>query len=265
MNLLRRVLYVAWQDPASRRIFPVARLLDRAAAGGVRWEFVYIRGAHDARESGFAPFVGLQELDAVYESEELPPFFSNRLMPYRRPDFPEYLRHLALPADERQEVPILARSEGRRATDTIELFGLPSFDETAQCFRFYFFVRGVRHVAGAEQRIAAMATDAELDFAPDPNNPADELAVQVHGPARGQIGWVPHTLLDDVHALQQRGASVRLRVAQVNPDPAPVQLRVLCRMEAFGAGDYAPFCSERYQPIASGAAVIDVCQQSLVA
>lgn len=213
MKLVRRVLFVAWQDPVTRRIFPVARLLDRQE--GVRWEFVYIHGARAAAERGFEYFLGAENLDRVFESDELPPLFQNRLMRASRPDFPEYLRCLGLPADMRDEVPILARSEGRRATDTIELYGLPTYEEA-------------RH-------------------------PADQLAIRVHEPAGGPVGFIPNTLVEDVHALRASGSQVQVFTERVNPHPAPVQLRLLCRLEAEARGDYLPFASPRYEPIPASA------------
>lgn len=261
MNLVRRVLFVAWQDPVTRRIFPVARLLDRQE--GARWEFVYIHGAHAAAERGFEYFLGAEDLDRVYESDELPPLLQNRLMRSSRPDFPEYLRCLGLPADTRDEVPILARSEGRRATDTIEVYGLPTYDEARRVYRFQFFARGVRHTEGAEARIQKLRAGAVLDIAADPMNLADQLAIRVHETGGGQVGFVPNTLVEDVHALRARGSEIQVFTEQVNPHPAPVQLRLLCRLEAEARGEYVPFASPRYEPISASATRLRIEPQAL--
>ena len=79
-------LFIAWQDPESRKIIPVGRLL--RLQGG--YEFAYIGSVHEARARGFAPLVTFPELGQVYRSVELPPLFSNRLMSSARRDFAEY-------------------------------------------------------------------------------------------------------------------------------------------------------------------------------
>lgn len=262
MTLVSRVLFVAWQHPVSRRIYPVARLLDRLEEP--RWEFAYIGGARVAAEHGFDHFLGMEDLEAVYASAELPPLFGNRLMQPRRPDFSDYMRRLGLPEDLRDVIPILARSEGRRATDTIEVFGLPTFDEARGLYRFFFFARGVRHIPGAEERIAGLSAGAELALEPDPQNPTDQLAIRVLEGGGGQVGYMPSTLLEDVHELRSLGSSVRVFAEQINPAPSAVQLRLLCRLEARAVGGYAPFSSARYQPISSRAARLEVHPRKLV-
>ncbi len=262
MTLIRRVLFVAWQDPVARRIFPVARLLDRQREP--RWEFVYLRGARDAAQRGFEHFLGLDDLEAVHESIDLPPLFENRLMRVSRPDFPEYLRVLGLPENMRDEVPILARSEGRKATDTIEVYGPPAFDNLTGRYRFMFFARGVRHVQGAEQLIADLKHGDELTLEPDPTNATDRLAIRLHECQGGQVGYVPNTLLEDVHELRVKGSHVEVFAEQVNPGPAPVQLRLLCRLEADAPTGYVPFASARYEPIPKSATTIVLRPQELV-
>jgi hypothetical protein len=262
MNLLRRILFVAWQDPTSRRIFPVARLLDRM--GATRWEFAYLQGAREAVSCGFAPFHGFGELDHVTLSEELPPFFTNRLMRKSRPDFPSYMTSLGLPVQGEDEIPILARSEGFRASDTIELFGLPVFDETLRVYRFRFFARGVRHVAGAEERIHAIRAGDDLELQDDPENAADRLAIRVHERISGPVGFVPRTLLEDIHELRTKGSKIRVLADQVNLDPAPAQLRLLCALEASEVPEYLPFASDRYTPIAAEATSLRYNPRELV-
>ncbi len=263
MTLLHRVLFVAWQNPTTRRIHPVARLL-KVADDARPYEFVYIHGAREAAEWGFSPLPGLAELGHIYRTEGLLPLFQNRLMPKSRPDRADFLEALGFGAEEVDAIPILARSEGRKATDTIELFGLPSYDGLARTFRFHFFLRGVRYVEGAEACIAKLSVGDRLDIVTEPDNAKDALAIRVHEGDGARIGWVPNTLVEDLHSLRERGSEIAVFVARVNPDPAPSQLRLLCRLEARNVGGYAPFSSERYQPIPADATRIDVRAEALV-
>ncbi len=256
MSLIHQVLFVAWQNPTTRSIFPVARLLHRSIAP--QWEFAYIEGARKAREHGFGLFHGFGKLDDVTRSADLPPLFDNRLMPKTRNEFPVYMQRLGLARDA-EEIPVLARSEGLRASDPIELFGLPSFDTAKQCYRFYFFLRGIRHVEGAEPYIKTLKAEDPLDLAPDPRNPVDGLAICVHGrPSEGKIGWVPATLIEDLHQLGNHGSELSVKVQRINPHPGPVQTRVLCSLEATFVEGFVPLATERYQPIAADATSIHV-------
>lgn len=262
MKLVHRVLFVAWQDPATRRIYPVGRLLDHGDAP--RWEFAYIQAAREAALAGFLPFLGLRDLDVTYRSVELPPFFANRLMPKNRPDLAAFLTSLDLPVDIEDEIPILARSEGRRATDTIELFGLPTFDEVLRVYRSLFFARGIRHVPGAEERIARLAPGERLNLRRDPTNPTDSLAIRVCGGEGEVIGYVPNTLLEDLHGLEEKSGQLEVVVARINASPAPVQLRLLCRMEATAVDGFVPFATPRYDPIPADATRIHLVPQEFV-
>lgn len=261
--LLHRVLFVAWQNPTTRSIHPVARLL-RLADEALPYEFTYVQGARVAAASGFLPLPGLSELDHVYRTADLLPLFKNRLMPKSRPDRADFLEALGFGPDEVDAIPILARSEGRKATDTIEVFGLPSFDEMRRTYRFCFFLRGVRYVEGAEACIGKLRAGDQLDLVSDAGNAVDPLAIRVHGGAGERIGYVPNTLVEDVHALSTGGSPIAVFVQRVNPDPAPSQLRLLCRLEARDLSGYVPFSTERYQPIPAGATRIDMRPEELV-
>lgn len=80
-------LFVAWRtpDPSHGRWEPVGRL--DGDAGGYR--FQYTRGARRLEE--FAPFPGMPDLEAVYESDELFPLFANRLLAPSRPEYEAFL------------------------------------------------------------------------------------------------------------------------------------------------------------------------------
>ena len=81
----RDLLFVAWQDAESRRIVPIGRLLRRDG----RYEFAYVNAVSDARALGFEALLTYPDLEEVYESRDLPPLFSNRLLPKRRPELAE--------------------------------------------------------------------------------------------------------------------------------------------------------------------------------
>ena len=89
-------IYLAWEDRRSRRWFPVGRLV-RNNSGTCKYEFVYIQGARQAKESaGFVGIPGFRKLDEQYQADELFPAFANRTMNLGRPDRAGYLSELGL-------------------------------------------------------------------------------------------------------------------------------------------------------------------------
>ena len=108
MPEVARALFVAWQNPDTRRFTPVARL---AQVTGDEcqdcFEFAYIHAARQATEQGFLPFLAFPELETLYRAHELFPMFANRILSTSRPDYPEYLERLGLPPATASPVLIL--------------------------------------------------------------------------------------------------------------------------------------------------------------
>ncbi len=252
-----QALFVAWQQPKSRRYFPVGRLGLAANADSddiARYEFAYIRGALDAVKEGFQPFLAFPDLNRVYRSEDLPPFFANRVMPRSRPDFANAVAWLGLDPSTADEMTILARNGGVRATDSLELFPRPLLDATTACYQTWFLAHGLRYLhPSAHKRIAMLTTDDRLYILPDVQNPADSLALALRSDDRVFVGYVPRYLLEDTwQLLQECGWDVvKVFVDQLNPSPAPLQQRLLCRLEACWPDGFVPFAGPTYQPISA--------------
>ena len=119
------MLYLAWQEPDSRRVVAIARLLKLNGD----YEFAYINAVEEATRQGFQPLLSFPDLSTVYKS---------------RPDFPGYITELGLTAEQAKPFAVLARSEGRRATDSLEVFSGPL--PFADGYEGFFLARGVRHL-----------------------------------------------------------------------------------------------------------------------
>lgn len=67
-------------DPSKGGWSPIGRLeFDRGT-----YRFAYTKGARTA--AGFTPFSGMEDLEQIYESNDLFPVFANRLLPKSRPE-----------------------------------------------------------------------------------------------------------------------------------------------------------------------------------
>lgn len=233
-------------DPAQGRWSPIGRLQFEQRI----FRFVYTQGARTAQ--GFSPFNGMEDLDEIYESNDLFPVFKNRLLPKSRPEYEAYLRWSGFdPASQPDPIAVLGVTEGIRRTDMIELFPYPVLDDHG----FYlnkFFLHGLRHMPDAtKQRVMSLKPDESLFPMLDVGNPADADAVALRTEdERFMLGYVPRYLARDVRTLVQKSSSdsIKVFVDRVNHD-APLQQRLLCGMRASWPNGFKPCSGEEFLPI----------------
>ena len=230
-----RTLYVAWQDESTSRLwFPVARL--DVDSEGAEFRFRYTIGAKLAKnESYFAEFFEFPHLEADYVSDTLFPFFRNRVIAPTRSDRPDYLRHLGL-SDDADPFEILSVNGGTRVTDSFEVFPMLSKGEDGT-FSCRFLLHGWRFVTEqARSRIDRLIQGEELTLSLDEENPVDELAIGIYAQgndeeARVKIGWTPRYLVKDLATVMREDPNaLSVRVARLNPLPAPLTQRLLIEL-----------------------------------
>lgn len=233
-------LIVAWQHLETRLISAVGVL--EAGPDPGYW-FRYLRRAAEVR--AFQPFLGFPDLTAVYESARLFPFFAQRIMSDRRPDFSLFLRQLHLDEDA-SPWEQMARSEGRRTGDTVQLFPVPVVrpDGSTTC---RFLVHGIRHVCSGV--LPQLRAGDALTVLPEPSNPVNPDAVLVCSAAGERLGYVPDMLLDHLHVVARAG-EFELVVEHVNGPEAPPHLRLLARLEGMTPPGYRPMTGPDWETYA---------------
>lgn len=210
-----------WKNPDSGRYVQVGQLdqLDDE-----RYAFSY--GFAIQHVPGFSPLVEFPDLKAIYVSDALPAFFSNRVMSQNRENYGDYRRWLGLEADGWDTpMEVLARSGGARATDTFHLVEKPG-QRSKVLSRF--FVSGIRHSPSPEAA-NTLVVGQELDLREEKENPHNNMALLLDRSDGLAVGWVPDWLLGTVHD-ERNIQKLRVFVERVNLD-APSRLQVLCRME----------------------------------
>lgn len=217
-----RRFMVVWQDPETRAFHHVARL-EFTADGEFR--FSYVSAARLA--SRFRPFAAFPDLDHEYRSDDLFPFFANRVMSSRRSDFDAHLSVLGLTRADWTPLELLARSAGERATDTVQVVEEPLEEESGRA-TVVFPVSGVRHIEGAEERISALHPRQELALRREPENPEDLRAVLIDVSRNAPVGYVPSYLLDFLYKRWDGGMEPQVYVERANGPDAPWHLRLLC-------------------------------------
>lgn len=240
-------LFVAWQDPKSRSWVTVGKL----TRDDQMYRFVYTRGATEAEN--FEPFGRMRDLNATYLSEELFPLFANRMLPKSRPEYADYMRWLGLSAHAEDDLEVLARSGGTRATDTLEIIPCPEPTEEEK-YEAYFFSHGDRHLRPEDQaRIRDLRPGEPLYLMRDVQNQHDTMALLLRtGDPIACVGCCPRYYAGDFsHLLDSAGAEqVTVTVEKVNLD-APTQYRLLCRLASPWPSDFSACTLEQFRPLAA--------------
>jgi hypothetical protein len=254
-SALPQRLVVAWQHPERRLIEPVGML----TFDGRTYAFGYIRNALQVKD--FRPLLGFADLHRSYTAQSLFPLFAQRAMDPRRPDYQRYLARLGL---EGEPGPLeqIARSQGRRQGDTIQLLPVPAVGDEVT---FLFLVNGVRHVPErplmlggseihvtreqVEDALGQLRQGDVLGLVDEPDNPVNPLAILVTA-SSVPVGWVPDLLAEDLHRLKDR-AAVTVTVAHLNGPDAPWHLRLLARLHTSPTSDFQFFTGEKWQPLSS--------------
>lgn len=239
------VLYVFWQNPESRRWFPVG-ILNRTDQG---FEFVYTRGAEEA--VGFTPFGRMTDLYARYESRDLFPLFGNRLLSSKRPEYGQFIHWIAAEQQASDPLVVLGRTGGRRATDSLVVYPKPEVNERDE-LELLFLCHGISHLPkDAADRVATMRAEDVLFPMLDIRNPHDPnaIALRTDDPAH-LIGYVPRFFAKELRVCIEasRPGDARLSVVRVNPD-APLQLRLLCRFTSPWPNGFRPWDEPEYQAL----------------
>ena len=224
-------LFLSWQAPSNRKWLPVGLL----TFDGSIFRFTYTQGALIANETfGFMPPRTFPDLFQTYESDELFPLFANRRISPSRPEFEDFVQWLNIPKDKDDPLALLARSGGRRATDTFEVFPCPEIDSQGQ-YHIHFFSHGLRHLPDVSvNRIGKLSEGEKLYLAIDFQNEYDGRALILRTQDNHIVGYCPRYLLDDAYSLldhsKEQEQMLEIVVERTNLAPAPLQFRLLCSL-----------------------------------
>lgn len=250
-----KTLFVAWKDTRNTGgWFPVGRL--DANVAGARYVFRYLYGAlQAAKERGFEPFDSFPDFQKEYVSGELFPFFANRVQNASRPSFREYLHRLNLGNDHEtafDPIEVLAVTEGRRATDSLEIF--PKLERTRSVpFAIKFFLHGLRYLnTAATARILRLQPGEDLGVAVEVNNKATGYAIQLQTHDRVIVGYAPRYLIRDLlQVIMQCSVPPKAQVSRVNPSPAPPGQRALVLFEGCWPESYEPMSGPEFRALSA--------------
>lgn len=229
---------------------PVAKLEE---VHGI-YSFSYTQGALN---KNFVPFPRMNILDKVYESTELFPFFQNRLIPERRPEYFTMLSWLDMVPGANDPLEILSASGGSRKTDNFRIIKVPQMSANKE-YRLKFFLSGIAYISGdAKRELLTLDGRTRLSCIIEEGNRADSNAISVINPCTGHhLGYYPHYLNEDlIYVNRKLGVtgsklSTSIPVLKINLS-APEQYRLLCESVTPWPDGFVPFQSEKYKLLAT--------------
>jgi hypothetical protein len=237
---------VAWRNRVRRTIHDVAVLDVNLDSSTFRFQYV------ESIESvyGFRPFIGFPHLNRIYESDRLWPFFDLRVMDPKRPDYPQYVRWLGLPADA-SRVDILSRSGGEQKGDTVSLVEAPRVAADGATAAT-FLVRGSSYAVrsyGSASTANGLRSGDQLAVLADEANEANPEALLLT--ASGEpIGWIPDLLIEYGREVVRSGGAVT--VLQNNGLDAPWHMRFLVHLAGRVSPEWPTFADGYWPALSSG-------------
>jgi hypothetical protein len=253
--MIEKKIYVVWQDRNSRKHFPVAELTREDGT----FYFNYIKGAKEAMSLGFQPFLSFPELDLKYTSQELFPFFKNRMLQPSREEYVQSVKSLGLSPENADPLDILSRSGGKRATDALEIFApaqiIVNSDSEKAVVKYFFLVHGLSHMRTCAQSLSGkeIAPGDSLYIMHDMQNPVDNNAIVLRTEDYCNIGFIPNFLLHDIWQIAINAENINFKVFQVNLNQ-PLQQRILCEVSAKIKSDFCSCSDAIYTSIAKNSA-----------
>jgi len=235
-------VFVVWRDSKTSMWHPVAKLT-RTQDG---YRFNYTKGAINKK---FKPFVFMDRLASVYEGEELPPFFANRVIGKERPEFKKVNNWSDLVFDGENYLDILGRTGGGRVTDEFRIVPCPV--EKDGKYSLKFFVNGIRYLDESQQVVVnKLLPGDELEFVKEDSNSYDQMALRIDQKEGVQIGYCPRYLSPEFRRIIEDPEieGYTLKVSKNNQD-APSAFKILCEFSSHWPKDHRPMVSDEYLAI----------------
>jgi len=237
-------LILNWKNSTTHMWVPVGRLTFK----NNHYFFQYTKGAENSKE--FKPFEKMDDLNKIYESEDLFPLFQNRLLQKSRPEYKEYLDWLDISANDMHPMEELSLTGGVRATDSLQLFPIPR--EKSGYYEVKFFSHGIRYLAQSyKKRADKLENGDKLYIMKDIQNSYDKFALTLRTEDPPElVGYCPKNYVKDFNSLIDKNGAENIEVSVVkNNKTAPSQLKLLCKFKAKWYEGFKAFSDDEFQTI----------------
>lgn len=235
-------VFVIWQDLEERMWHPVAKLTQM---DDNNYKLNYTKGADHKR---FVPFPRMTDMSKSYYSSVLFPFFKNRILSERRPEFYSMLDWSDLSMDNYNPLSLLAISGGERKTDSFRIVSIP--ENMDGYYKIRFFVSAIRYLSEKDkENLSSINSGDRLGFVFDDKNSNDQDAIVLTDFSHSHnVGYYPRYLSRDFRKLNStchNPSIFEIKVVKVN-ESAPEQYRLLCEFTSDWPEGFLPFKSLEY-------------------
>ncbi|WP_457561605.1 HIRAN domain-containing protein [Caminibacter pacificus] len=238
-------LFLAYREPKEKKWYVIGKLWEN----NERYYFCYTQGVKNLKE--FNLFEGMKNLNKLYESDELFPFFKNRLLNKRRPEYGTYLGWLGVEG-EISPIDELALTNGIRITDNFQVFKKPV--NKNGIFEIDFFVHGISHLPKCyQERIKHLKESEKLFIMKDIQNIYDKnaLVLRTNDPIEN-IGYIPRYYNKEVNKLLElNNGEVDVTIKKINIE-APTQFQVLCNLKSEWPENFEVFTDDEFKILCKG-------------
>ena len=240
-------LYLAWHSHREDTWYTVGRL----DCDSDVYRFKYLAGSVIARrEADFGGVAQFPDESKEYQSTNLFAFVENRVLSENRPEYEDHTRRLGLEPEDLRPFDRLSRSNGRRVTDTFELYPAPL--ESGDRISLHFFSRGVRYLDDALKELWKKSEPTSpLRLKRDRDNEHDPYAIEILDDEGRELGYVPRYYTQSLAQILDANCSYEVELVQHNKEPGYVRERFLLRLDAqTPEGWYFPQ-SDEYDAVSS--------------
>jgi len=234
-------IYILWQDQITKLWHPVAKLVRENDL----YRLNYTKGATASK--GFLPFPQMEELDRIYESDEIFPFFNNRILPKSRPEFKSIIGWLDLNTEFFDPLEYLGVTSGQRKTDNYRILKVPELVDGK--YTFNFLISGVQYLDDKSKSVISnLGQGSELEYFFETDNEIDQNAIKLLDKITGTfVGYCPRYLVSDFKVLLGKNSNhlSNFKVKKLNLD-APASYRLVCTFESEIHDKYIPLVMDEY-------------------
>lgn len=228
-------LLLCWQarESEDRLRYQVGELVKRDGQVAL----LYNSGAEmeAAKRAGFKGYPAFP-LEQTEHNHQVLEAFTRRLPPRSRRDFTRYLELRAItPKAEISDFALLGYSGAKLPDDGFEL--VHPFDAPPEAFEVLIEVAGFRHEAEVSHE--TLRPGDTIQFAPEPNNPRDHLAIRVEKSAQ-KLGYVPKGHLPMLHRMLEQEASLSGEIFRINGTSERPLVYVLVQIVRAGELNHNP-------------------------
>lgn len=240
-------LYLGWYSEQKNTWYTIGRF-DCDEDG---YRFKYLAGAVFARrEADFGGLAQFPDERKEYQSSELFAFIENRVLSKNRPEYEEQTRRLGLEPQNLRPFDHLSRSNGRRVTDTFELYPAP--EESGNGISLHFFSRGVRYLEDWLKELWKESSPmAPLRLRRDRENEHDPYAIEILDDEDQKLGFVPQYYSQSLSKLLDEDCAYSVNLAQHNTEPGYVRERFLLHLKSHTPEEWYFPQSDQYDPVST--------------